>query len=514
MDNGVDVGARLRAIFALDSQAPAIEFQDRWYSFGELEGLMHKFSALAELDHGQNGIPVAVLLRNRPAQLAVVLDLLMQGHCVVTVNPMQPMQPLCEDVQQLRAPWVVADSEDWRSDTLVAAARAAGSRGIWVSTSNGELKAGLVEQLSESQNLENCNMRPPMSGVAIEMLSSGTTGKPKRISLSYEGFSRGLEAGARYESGATTEPRLRSGVQLQWTPLVHIAGLWNTVYGLYNGRRLALMERFDVDLWHQSVLRHRPRFANFPPTALRMVLERDFPKEDFSSLLAVRSGAAPLDPALALRFEEKYGVPVLQAYGATEFAGGVAGWTLDDHRKFAATKRSSVGRPNAGVSLRVVDPKTFEILNANQEGLLEVRTSQVDGGRSWIRTTDLARLDEDGFLYIVGRADGAIVRGGFKVLPEHVESVLRTHPAIQDACVVGLADERLGQVPVAAYELRAGAVPPEKDELHAYLRERVKPYEIPVRYKYVAQLPRTPSMKVSQPAVRQLFELEEGDQSA
>lgn len=90
-------------------------------------------------------------------------------------------------------------------------------------------------------------------------------------------------------------------------------------------------------------------------------------------------------------------------------------------------------------------------------------------------------------------------------MPDQVEDVLRKHPAIRDASVVGIADERLGQVPVAAVELVAGAVTPDPDEVRAFLRERLKPYEVPTALRVLDALPRTPSMKVSQPAVRALF---------
>jgi acyl-CoA synthetase (AMP-forming)/AMP-acid ligase II len=498
-----DVADRLRDIFALDPNAPALEFQDRWYTYAHLQELMGEVAALAGYAGSQEGLPVGILLRNSPGMLAAALETVMHGHTIVTVNPMQPLAPLCADIERLHVPVIVAEARDWEQAELRQAAERGGSRGISVSLSIDGLRANLIEGLPGSSATASAREFTP--GIAVEMLSSGTTGTPKRIRLARRSLSRSLYAGARYESGDPDETRLRTSAQIAWTPLVHIAGLWNAIYGLYNGRRLALMERFDLDLWHSALVRHRPRFASFPPSALRMVLERDFPKEDFTSLLAVRSGTAPLDPELARRFEEHYGVPVLEAYGATEFAGGVAGWSLADHKRYAQSKRSSVGRANAGVELRVVDQNSFMVLAAGQVGLLEVRTQQVGDGKEWIRTTDLARLDADGFLYIVGRADGAILRGGFKILPEPVEVALRTHPAVLDATVVGIADERLGQVPVAALEASAGVSKPSDDELASFLKARLKAYEVPVAFLWVDALPRTPSMKVKQPAVRELF---------
>jgi acyl-CoA synthetase (AMP-forming)/AMP-acid ligase II len=134
------------------------------------------------------------------------------------------------------------------------------------------------------------------------------------------------------------------------------------------------------------------------------------------------------------------------------------------------------------------------------QGQIEVRTR----GGEWVRTTDLGRLDEDGFLYVDGRADDAIIRGGFKISPADVVDALRSHPAVRDAGVTGLPDARLGAVPVAAVELAAGAEV-EPDELLVFLRQRLTRYQVPARLLVVDELPRTPSLKVSQPALRELF---------
>ena len=114
-------------------------------------------------------------------------------------------------------------------------------------------------------------------------------------------------------------------------------------------------------------------------------------------------------------------------------------------------------------------------------------------------------LDEDGFLFILGRADNAINRGGFKIMPEHVEAALRGHPAIGDVCVVALKDERLGQVPAAAFETRNGHDVPAAEDLKLFLGTKLKAYEIPAKFLAVRELPRTLSLKVSQLAVRELF---------
>ena len=153
---------------------------------------------------------------------------------------------------------------------------------------------------------------------------------------------------------------------------------------------------------------------------------------------------------------------MLGTYGATEFAGAIAGWTLKDKKQWGPRKRGSVGRAHHGIELRIVDPDTGDVLPAGQTGLLEARGRQLpaaDG--AWLRTTDLATIDDDRFLFIRGRADDAINRGGFKIPPSVIEDALAAHPAVDEASAVALPDARLGQVPAAAVTLLSPATEEE-----------------------------------------------------
>jgi len=122
----------------------------------------------------------------------------------------------------------------------------------------------------------------------------------------------------------------------------------------------------------------------------------------------------------------------------------------------------------------------------------------------WLRTTDRAVLDADRFLYIRGRADNAIIRGGFKVHPDDVVLALNDHPAVRESAVVGVPDQRLGSVPAAA--IKEGASEPPLEELKAWLKSRLIAYQVPVHFRYVSDFPRTPSMKPSAPGLQALFE--------
>ena len=163
-----------------------------------------------------------------------------------------------------------------------------------------------------------------------------------------------------------------------------------------------------------------------------------------------------------------------------------------------------------GAQLRVVNPATGEILPPNTEGILEVISPRI--GAQWIRTSDVALIDADGFLFHRGRADGAIMRGGFKVLPETIERALMLHAAISAAAVVGIDDRRLGQVPAAAIQLKPDVESLPIAEIETHLRTHVPATHIPAAWRIVSDLPKNASMKIDRPAVRRLFEGDAGAQ--
>lgn len=503
MNEKAGLVARMHSLMSLDPKAGAVEFNGRWIQWGALADFIASIDRLL-CDAGfANGTAVGILLRNRPSHLGVALSVLLTQRCVLTISPFQSASSLSSHLEQLQASVLVMDAEDWAIPEVQRAA--AGAMVIVTNDVNGQLNAAVA---TGHERCTNPDSHPVVPGTGILMLSSGTTGSPKRIPLAFKSFEQAVLGATFYEAGGKNAGlQLKHSPALLSMPLVHIGGLWTAVMNMAAGRPLVLFEKFSVEKFEQAVIAHRPKMVSLPPTALRMIYDAGVAKESLSSLIAVRAGSAPLDPDFVKAFDERYGVPILDAYGATEFAGGVAGWTWQDHQRWGQQKRGSVGRANAGVELRIVDRETGATLQPGQVGLLEVRAPQLDSA-DWTRTTDLAELDADGFLYIRGRADDAIIRGGFKIFPAAVADVLRQHPAVFDASVVGMPDVRLGAVPMAAVELRADVPMPTEGELQTYLREKLTAYQVPTRILVVTSLPRTPSMKISQPGVKALLTVE------
>ena len=489
----VEIGAlseRIRDVLAIDHQANALEYEGTWWTWGQVARTADQVAALVA-----PGDEVGIVLRNRPVAIGLLLGVLRAGGCLVTINPGRGIDRTRADIAGLGVRILAGEPGDLGE--LVPGDHSAAR------LSASELNTDLSLDRAAPSG------RAIRSGVAVRMLTSGTTGPPKRIDLTYRTLEKVMVGAKHYESNADTRLRLRSGVAIVNSPLVHLGGLFRVLQCVTDGRSFSLLPRFTVEGWLDAVRRHRPATASLVPAALRMVLDADVDPNDLSSLRSVISGTAPLDPADADAFYEKYGVPVLVSYAATEFGGGVAGWNLKDHQQFWTAKRGSVGRAHPGCKLRVVDPSTGEEVDADAEGLLEVRASQL-AQPGWLRTTDLARIDNDGFLFILGRADQAIIRGGFKVRPDDVRAALERHAGVRGAAVIGREHRRLGAVPVAAVELRPGteATP---DELLAHLESVLARYEIPTQIVIVDELPRTDSAKVDLVAVASLFGEPAGD---
>lgn len=438
------------------------------------------------------GAPAALVTRNRPQHAAAIAAQLAAGRPTTMIYSAQSPAAMANDVSALRPAVLIADADDWTPD-LAEAAESIGALAIAISPdAAAPVRVRAPARLADSY-------RQLDADVAFELLTSGTTGLPKRLPLSWRSLDAIVsDARAAYAAPQVADARQPPGIVVH--PLGNVAGVNYVAAPLAFGQPLVLMEKFELGAWVQAVREHKPSRTALPPSAVRMVLERNTPPEDLASLRVIGTGGGALDPALQARFEEKYGVAILPAFGATEFGGVIANWTLDLHKAFAATKRGSAGRARPGVELRILDRETFAPLPAGEIGLLSARTPVT--GDAWVRTNDLASLDADGFLFLHGRADNAINRGGFKVVPDVVADALRAHPAVIDAAVVGIPDARLGETPVAAVEVNA---PVSAEELTAFARTRLLAYQVPTQVRIVDALPRNASMKVTLPEVRALF---------
>jgi acyl-CoA synthetase (AMP-forming)/AMP-acid ligase II len=332
--------------------------------------------------------------------------------------------------------------------------------------------------------------------VALVQFTSGTTGRPKPVPLEHATVIDMLDRVVRsIRSKPASTPAKPPMPNLVPVSLSLWAGIYQVLFAFRVGAPVVLMERFEPREFATLVRQHDIRSTVLPPAALTMV--NDEPEiADLGPLRIVRSITAPLSPIQARRFHERFGVVVLNSYGQTELGGEIVGWSTADVREHGEAKLGSVGRVHEGVELR-----------ANGDGELEARTPATAAGRvapdfldrltddGWFRTGDLGHVDADGFVWLDGRVSDMINRGGNKVFPAVVEEVILAAPGVRDVAVVGVPDDRLGEVPMAFY-VPAPGVETSAEDLDAWCRERLTPYRVPARFLEIDELPRNDIGKV------------------
>jgi long-chain acyl-CoA synthetase len=479
---------------ALDREpsAPALDFDGRTFSWGEMNAVATRVRACLAASGIGTRQPIGFVPRNRPSAVATLLALVAEGRTIQMIYAFQANAALAKNIQRLRPALVIGATEDLQGEVAATLA----NEGI-AAIALSEMDAVALPGLDRTHIAAG----PSDPATAeIQILTSGTTGTPKQQPFSYDLFYRHVSMTST-ASGLALSQVVPT---LLMFPLGNIAGMYTVLPTMLAGRPAQLLDRFTIEGWHSWVVQYRPQHGGLPPAGIQMLLDKNYPREDFASIRYMSTGAAPLDPTVQRAFEERYDIPILLSYGATEFGGPVVAMTPALHVEWGVAKLGSVGRVMPGASIRVVDPETGREMPSGEEGLLEVISPRI--GPDWIRTTDIAVIDADGFMFHRGRSDGAIVRGGFKILPETIERALLLHPTIGVAAVVGHRHHRLGQVPAAAVQAKAGMTIPAVPELEAHLRQHVFSTQIPALWKVVDEMPRTPSMKIDRPGVMRLFE--------
>lgn len=360
--------------------------------------------------------------------------------------------------------------------------------------------------------------------VAVLLYTSGTTSLPKGVMLTH-GALTGYVMGANDAADGDDH-----GVALLAAPLYHVAGLTSLLNALWTGRRTHLLPQFEPVAWLQAVESQRVTHAFLVPTMLARLLDTsELAHTDLSSLDNVTYGAAPMPPAVIRRAVEVFPPEVgfAGSYGQTETTATVAVLTPDDHRVEGdvaerATKLrrlASVGRPVDDVEARVVDP-LGNPLDAGEVGEVQLRTARAMRGywgpdertrvtiddEGWVHTGDLGFFDDGGYLFLAGRANDLIIRGGENIAPEEVEAVLYEHPDVVEGAAAGVPDEEWGERVFAAAVVRDGSSCTEA-ELTAFCAERLPGHKRPELVLLVDELPRTSTGKVVR---RQLVPLLEG----
>ncbi|MBV8951730.1 MAG: long-chain fatty acid--CoA ligase [Actinobacteria bacterium] len=369
-------------------------------------------------------------------------------------------------------------------------------------------RVGLLDAIAPAAVLDDTGLhrqegaRALPDDSAFVLWTSGTTGRPKPVLHTHAAYVELLD---RVLGSLASRAERREMPNIVPVSLALNAGIYNVLFALRSGAGVVVMDRFDPQTFATLVRRFAIRSAVLPPAAMTMLCD-DERVDDLSPLRYVRSITAPLSPVQARRFAGAFGVTVLNGYGQAEI-GEVIGWTGADAREHP-DKIGAVGRPHSNVDVRIVRDDG-RVADDGEVGELHVRLPKMAAGYAdgssiddridadgFLRTGDLARVDPDGFVWIEGRVGDVINRGGNKVFPGHVEEVLRLSPRVDDAAVVGVPDDRLGEIPVAFVVGDAS-----DDELVALCRDHLVAYKVPAAFHRVDSLPRNEVGKVMRSAL-------------
>ncbi|KZS62744.1 class I adenylate-forming enzyme family protein [Mycobacterium pseudokansasii] len=334
---------------------------------------------------------------------------------------------------------------------------------------------------------------------ALILFTSGTTGLPKAVGITGRQLTTRIQRmSPPFRADATPS------VRMMCVPFFHVGGALGMLGSLYSGNTSVVQTRFDAGEWLRLVSQHRVTATFLVPTMLQRILDHpDFACTDLTSLVAIAYGAAAAPIALVRRAMAALPhVAFANVFGQTETLGAYTTLLPEDHHDPA--RAGSVGRPLPGVEVRVVDPATGADVAPATVGELWVKTAQsvTDG---WLRTGDLGRVDADGYLYPTGRVKDTINRGGEKFGPIEVEEALRSHPAVTDVAVAGIADAEMGQRVGAAVVVRS---PVTLDELRSHCRDLIAYFKLPEKLAIVEAIPYSATGKVNR---RQLAALISGE---
>jgi acyl-CoA synthetase (AMP-forming)/AMP-acid ligase II len=342
----------------------------------------------------------------------------------------------------------------------------------------------------------------PVDPVMI-LYTSGTTGAPKGAVLTNQAIAHSMSTVA---ASADLHP---GDTWITIMPMFHIGGLGhgNIAVLTFAGTNVVL-ERYRCLPLMDAIQRYRCRSLLLVPTMVVDILDHpDRRAYDLSSLTSLMVGGAPVSAELARRVEAELGFPLINLFGQTETCGPIAQTRTSDTIE---DRVRTVGHPQRYVSLRVVDPASNKIAGFGQAGEVQVRGRQTMTGywdmpdataaavspEGWVRTGDVGSMDERGYLTVLSRLKDMIIRGGENIYPPEIEERLREHPAIADAAVIGLPDERWGEQVAAVIVVHAAVPLPEPAALQEHVRHTLAPYKTPKRWYLAQELPRTPSGKV------------------
>jgi long-chain acyl-CoA synthetase len=483
---GGNLALSLGAAAAVRPDRPAVTHGDAAVTVGELWERSARAAAMLAARGVGRGDRVAIELPNVPAFADFYFGVLRLGAVVVPINPLLRAAESAYTLQDAGARVLIA----WHESELPGAGPDP-VEVIPVAEPFGGGVLGAYEPWAEAV------VEVDPEETAVILYTSGTTGRPKGAELTHRNLGLNTRAVVNHLEMEADD------VLLGTLPLFHSFGQTCTLNAsLAVGARLALLTRFDAAAAVEILDREGVTILMGVPTMLAGIAGTAVDHGPFPALRIAASGGAPLPREQAENFERVTGVPVLDTWGLSETSPAA---TLN---RPGAIRAGSVGRPIDGVEVRAVGEDGAP-MPSGETGQLAIRghnvmkgywrrpeaTAEAITADGWFLTGDLGTIDEDGYVYVVGRLKDMIIRGGLNIYPREIEEVLHRHPAVSEAAVVGVPDERLGEEVGAAVVL-APAASATPEELRDWLRQRVAPFKYPRRVWLLDELPKGPTGKI------------------
>ena len=391
-----------------------------------------------------------------------------------------------------------------------------------ISIGSKEADMLFYDELVSSSPADEVSVDVGDDDITILMYTAGTTGQPKGVPLLHSGFVSYILDNVEPASPEIEERNLLT------VPLYHVAGVQAMLAAIYGGRTLVLMRQFEVKEWMETVQQERATRAMLVPTMLKNVVDSpDFEKHDLTSLQVITYGAAPMPfEVITKAMQVMPWVRFINAFGQTETASTITTLGPEDHiiegtdeekEKKLRRLAQSIGRPLPDVEVKIIDEGGKE-LPPLEVGEIVARGPRIMTGYwhddektakaftpdGWLITSDKGWRDEEGYIFLAGRGDDMIIRGGENISPEEVENVLYSYPKIEEAAVIGVPDPEWGQEPRAIVVLKSGETA-TGEEVMEYCRSKLAGYKRPRSVIFVDSLPRNPMGKVLKKALREQY---------
>jgi long-chain acyl-CoA synthetase len=470
---------------------PALRMDDLVLTYAQLREAAGRMSTLLASAGIEPGDRVGLMLPNVPAFPIAFYGALAAGAVVVPMNPMLKSREVGYYLSDSGARVVLA----WHAAAGEAAKGAADAGAQTIAVATPDLAGLLAEHAPATEQAGRGN-----DDDAVILYTSGTTGKPKGAELTHANLVRNAELTAQ-----TLLQNNPDDVMMGCLPLFHVFGLTCGLNATVAAAgTLTLLPRFDPAKALEIIQRDKVTIFEGVPTMYAAILHH--PEADPAMAATLRvcvSGGASMPVEILRGFEEKFGCIILEGYGLSE-TSPVASFNHPDRVR----KPGSIGTPIEGVQMRLIDD-SWNTVADGEIGEIAIRgpnvmkgywnkpeaTAEVMTADGWFRTGDMARVDADGYYYIVDRKKDLIIRGGYNVYPREIEEVLHEHPAVAEVAVIGIPDAALGEEVGAAVALKPGAsATPE--ELRSWVRDRVAAYKYPRHVWLVDALPKGPTGKI------------------